>query len=265
MSQEDIIKYSQQIVLYKSQQDYLVANGFFVVYEIYPYFVTVNHAIEPERHYEGDTHLVLHANGKELNTRTFKLTKWQFIDLYSFPKNDRKENIFSFPYLDKREDFAFCQAQKEELQSTISELPYRIMDADPASCHHKHFDFIQMPTQITKPIIDGHYHIAGKILTESTGPMWEYKSYFYTNMKYIGSFEGLYQFQSSQSATLDDWKGLSGSPVFDDDLKLVGMAVRYNDYDNILLVFPADDIAWYLRNDCIPTPEGMEYYNNRSS
>lgn len=252
MKESEIIKYSQQIVLYKSPQDYLIANGFFVEYEHFPYFITVNHAIEPQIHYEGDVHLILHANGKELNTRTIKLDKWQFIDLYAFPKTDNKVDKFSLPYFDIREDFAFCQVQKTIQDPAISTLPYHIQDAAPATCHNKHLDFIRLPEQLAKPTKDKYYHIAGKILQQRARDiLWKYNTYFYTNMKYIGDFEGLYQFQSYQSATLEDWKGLSGSPVFDDELKLVGVAVRYNEEDNILLVFPAEDIAWYLRNDIV--------------
>ena len=262
MEQRDIIKYSHQIVLRKSSKDFLIANGFFVKYETYPYFVTVNHAVEPNLCDEGEAHLVLHANGMELNTRTIKLNKWQFVNLYSFPQTGTNVNTFSFPRFEKREDFAFCQAQITELQHAVSELPYRIQGAASASCHNTHIEFINLPEQLTKPCKDKKFHIAGKILLQSTSLIWEYKSYFYTNMKYVGDFEGLYQFQSFQSATMDDWKGLSGSPVFDDELKLVGMAMRYNEADNILLVYPAEDIAWQLRNDCIPTPAEIEFYNN---
>ena len=45
MEKEDILKYSQQVISYLSDTEYNVANGFFVSYCGYYYFITANHSI----------------------------------------------------------------------------------------------------------------------------------------------------------------------------------------------------------------------------
>ena len=251
---EDIIKYSQQIIAYTSKTEYNIANGFFVRYNGYPYFLTANHAVAPDLMQLDKICFILHANATGLATRAIKVEKWQYIDLYKVPDDAGK---FVFPCFDERIDFAFCSVNRENFKKSVVCLNHRLKDADDASCHNKSFECINLPQPNIQPSVDREYYVAGKILNPIGAVMWEYKPYFYSNMKYIGQCDGdkLYEFKVFQIATNAELEGLSGSPVFDKDKNLIGMAVRYRDYDNVLRVLPAEDIVSYLKNDCCPYEE----------
>lgn len=74
----------------------------------------------------------------------------------------------------------------------------------------------------------------------------ECKTYFYEDMTFIGDWEGLWEFHINQQSTIDDWAGLSGSPVFNEDENIIGMALRYREEDNALRVLPANELTKHL-------------------
>lgn len=252
MNKEDIIKYSQQIVLYKSPKEYLIANGFFVRYDSYFYFITVNHAIEPNFYYEGDAHLILHIKGEGLTTKTIRIANWHFIDLYKLPDDGEK---YFFPRFERREDFAFCSIIKENMKENINTLPYLLSKAAPTSCHHKKFACIQLPKQLTVPDSKKKYHVAGMILKQPNEVRWTYIEDYYDMIYYNTVCDNIYEFKIQQPTTEERMKGLSGSPVFDEDLNFVGMSIRYDTETNKLTVLSAVDIAYYLKNDGISMQE----------
>ncbi len=254
MEENDILKYSQQIIAYLTETDYNIANGFFVRYNGYPYFITVNHATAPDLKQLDTICLVLHINATGLATRAIKIDRWQYIDLYKFHDNVEK---FALPYFDERIDLAFCSANKEDFEKSVVELDHRLVYADSSSCHHKSFAYIQLPSLNMQPTTEGEYYMAGKILFKKGTVMWEYKSYFYSGMKYLGQEERdhLYEFQIPQPANIEDFEGLSGTPILDADMNFIGIAIKYRDYDNVLRVLPAEDIVDFLKNDCSPSLE----------
>ena len=242
----DILEYSQQIVAIESDNEHIIANGFFVLINETYYFVTANHAISSKSELEGETQLVLHARWEGLSTRVVTLKKWQFIDLLKIPSSNGR---FAAPIKDYREDFTFCSLSKESIKESVRVLPYFLMESSPSSCHHKSFKCIKLPQQKGEPDTQERFYMAGKILEEKDGITWEYQKYYYPEMQYTGKFDNLYEFQLNEQVDLDKMKGLSGSPVFDSKCSFVGMALRYREEDGVLLVFPAEDIFWYLNND----------------
>ena len=55
--------------------------------------------------------------------------------------------------------------------------------------------------------------------------------------------------------SIENIKGLSGSPVFDCNKNCIGMAIRYREYNNTIVVLPIEEIVYYLKNDCMPNIE----------
>jgi len=256
MEKEDILKYSQQVISYLSDTEYNVANGFFVSYCGYYYFITANHAITYDEIGESkpfeEVYLILHINGQELTTKAIKLSNWQTIDLY---KVIQTESIFPRMKLDEIEDIAFCSIYPSGLRNNIVELPFRLKEAQPNSCVKKQIYSIPLSNDIATPNIENNYYLAGKILNGSNSYIQEYVEYFYKNIKFIGMAGKFYVFQMPTNISNENIKGLSGSPVFDSNKKCIGMAIRYCEYNNTVVVLPIEEIVYYLKNDCMPDIE----------
>lgn len=256
MEKEDILKYSQQVISYLSDTEYNVANGFFVSYCGYYYFITANHSITYDDIGESqlleEIYLILHIHGKGLTTKAIKLNNWQTIDLY---KVIRTESIFPRMKLDEIEDIAFCSIYPASLKNNITELPFRLKEAQPNSCVKKQIYSIPLSNDIATPNIENNYYLAGKILNGSNSYIREYVEYFYKNIKFIGMEGKFYIFQMPTNISIENIKGLSGSPVFDCNKNCIGMAIRYREYNNTIVVLPIEEIVYYLKNDCMPNIE----------
>ncbi len=239
---DELLKYSQQIIAYDSASEYYIANGFFVLYKDSYYFITAEHAIFYEYELLSNVYFVLHENGNNLNTYVKKFDKWQVVKLYLMPDD---VSGFTFPIQIGSEDFAFCRIEKNE--ETI-ELPFFLSGEKFASCSNKSFEYILIKDNLTYPSSEKKYYFGGKKLEKTTSECRIYKTYFYSDMSYIGNQGDLYVFKIKDSPALDDMKGLSGSPVFDEDKEFVGIAVRYCAEYNTLLVYPAENMLYYLEN-----------------
>lgn len=260
MQIDNILKYSQQLIAYFPDDNPLCFNGFFVKCHNYYYFVTVNHGVAPDLKKANKICLVLHANSIGIATRTIRLIKWQFIDFY---EQTEKQNTYSIPrcIMENREDFAFFGVNKEEIEKSVETLPFRLQEAEDASCHNKKVSSIILPENINHPTKYKKYFVVGKLLSDVNSVLKRYDILSFENMEYIGDFEGIHEFKIMQSTNYEHCSGLSGSPVFDEDANFVGMALRYREEDNVLRVYPASDIKYYLHNDYTISPEEQEYYN----
>lgn len=59
---------------------------------------------------------------------------------------------------------------------------------------------------------------------------------FHTNLKYIGDQEDYYVLKYDKPVIVDEWKGLSGSPVINKDGELIGIACSVDDIQNLIFV-----------------------------
>jgi len=260
MQIEDILKYSHQLIAYFHNDEPLKFNGFFVEYHNNYYFVTVNHGVAPDLKETDKICFILHANSIGIATRIIPIKNWQFIDFY---EQNEKQEKYSIPRCkrEEREDFAFFGVNIEEMGKSVEMLPFRLQDADDASCHNKTVYPITLPEDIALPTKDKKYFVVGKLLHNINPACKKYDILSFEGMEYIGDFEGIHEFKIKQITDYKHCSGLSGSPVFDEDMNFVGMAIRYREEDNVLRVYPASDIKYYLHNDCTILPEEQDYYN----
>lgn len=256
MKKEDVLKYSQQIISFISDEEYNVANGFFVIYNEFRYFITANHAITYDEIGESkpfeEVYLILHINGQELTTKAIKLSNWQTIDLYKFIQT---ECIFPRMELDEIEDVVFCSIYPSILKGSIKELPFRLKDAQPNSCNKKEIYSIPLSDDIITPNAENNYYLAGKILQESTFCIREYVEYFYEDIKFIDKEGKFYTFKMPTHISMENIRGLSGAPIFDGQKNCIGMAIKYRPDDDTLIVLPIEEIIFYLKNYCMPDSE----------
>lgn len=57
---------------------------------------------------------------------------------------------------------------------------------------------------------------------------------------------GNYKLKYANHVVYDDWAGLSGAPVFNDKVQLIGMVIEVNVTDDTILVFPMEKIMKYM-------------------
>lgn len=92
---------------------------------------------------------------------------------------------------------------------------------------------------ISKPLESESFIVAGKCHNKVTGVKMEYENAWHEDIKYEGTNgDGNYIFKNAEPVNHDDWKGLSGSPVFDSHLHLVGMLLRDAEVNDTLIVMP---------------------------
>lgn len=92
---------------------------------------------------------------------------------------------------------------------------------------------------IAEPIGDEDFIVAGKIYNEVRGVRMEYRNAWNEGIRLQGTnTDGNYVFKNAVPVVHDNWKGLSGSPVFDSHLHLVGMLLRDAEVNDTLIVMP---------------------------
>lgn len=242
MEIDDILKYSQQFIAFFKDDRPKLFNGFFLQSKWYTYLITVNHGMAIDFNQADKIYFVLHANSEGLSTRAVEIKTWHFIDLFKFPE----EGVFEFPFPDERVDFAYCIVDKKDFEGSLKILPFIIQGADPSSCRRRTIHPILFPEKDIVPSECKKYYLAGKIMAFVNDANVVCRTYFYGDMNYMREWDGLYEFHINQPSSIDDWAGLSGSPVFDEDENFMGMALRYREEDNVLRVLPACEIADYL-------------------
>lgn len=250
MDKNNVIKYSYQIIAYKSNGEHNVANGFFARVREFLYFITANHAVTLDNCEEivrsipiENINLILGVDGDNFETKAIQLDLWEFFDSYEFDNKFR----FSLPTLYKREDLAVCGINLKEAKSKLVMLPFIIKNSLPSTCHNKKLSVINLPLNIGQPDEIKKYYLGGKVLKEISIILAEYEEHFYVKIKYLYECNGYYYFKIFDDVSNID--GLSGSPLFDEEIKLVGMVIRYNYNEKILIVLPATRIYDYIEDD----------------
>lgn len=254
MKKEDLLKYSFQIIAYLSNKEYNIANGFLVMIDNIICFVTAAHSVVVDdistSKSLNEVYLMLHVDGEKLTTKALKLENWLFIDLMSASSKQFSYNLSDYAEIGRKEDFAYCIIESNNIKEMVAELSFKLKAAEPNTCHSKKVSYIDICNNLTIPESSKKYYMAGRILKEASRLLIkEYEEYFYSEMDFIGvDDDGYYKFRLSEQVSIDCMEGLSGTPIFDNDKKFVGMAVRFVPNENIVRAFPAETILYYLNN-----------------
>lgn len=254
MKKEDLLKYSFQIIAYLSKKEYNIANGFLVMIDNIVCLVTAAHSVVDDDISTSKpldkVYLMLHVDGNEFKTKVLELKNWQFFDLIAVPKEQLSYNLSDYMEIAKKEDLAYCIIESNKIKDMVAELSFKLKGAEPNTCHSRKVSYIDICNNLTMPESNKKYYMAGRILKEASRLLIkEYEEYFYREMEFIGmDDDGYYKFRLSEQVSIDCMAGLSGTPIFDNDKKFVGMAVRFVPNENIVRAFPAETILYYLNN-----------------
>lgn len=230
-------------------------SAFILVYKKHHWLITADHVIHPDKHgmdkqkNKGQDNEYRYAliNNKnvpnELQTVCTSLFGFYFYDKYldlhsQFTAEELKELGATEDDFFERVDVAFCDVS--------SGFPYECLthelrdnDGNLIVKHGLHKLMI-IEESITQPRESLSYRVYGVVKNDiDDGIRFNRCNATYSGLKYIGGEDGLYMFQMpNKTAKLDEWAAISGSAMFDEEGKVVGVVVRVCEETGIVRVVP---------------------------
>lgn len=228
-------------------------SGFFLSHRNKIFFVTADHNIHMRDHEEGirtgkenPVFIVNNeTNMSDLSTGLTPLGGFYYYDGYNFgalwDPNTRPEDIdpelLQIP--DDMPDFAFCE------HSGIVQMPIL---TDELKCGNE----IIVPAKQAKLIInsqcvaeaskDRFYVVTGTVLNEIKGLYNYRRNAIFVDITFRERDGDDLLFDYPGSLKHEEWKAISGAPLFDNHFHLVGMVVRVIEEDNAIRVIPIQRI-----------------------
>lgn len=220
--------------------------GFVVRYKDCNFFITADHVIHGQ-HFEADERnaednvvgVLLCKNDMECYASLvvplggiYDFTKYQL------PKS--KDDLV-FPEL---VDVAFCKVD-EKLEACVT-IELRIEDEIIVPAGEPK-GFITTELFLEYPSKDELYVVAGTILkVHQNGIRFSPLNAVYCGLEYVETIDNLFHLKYPQIIDYQQWAGLSGSPVFNNEGKLLGMLLRVEDGGHAVWVKPISEIVKLL-------------------
>ena len=220
--------------------------GFVVQYKCYKFFITADHVIHGE-HFEADERNVEDNVVGVLQCKNDMECYASLVvplgGIYDFTKYQipKSKDDLVFPEL---VDVAFCKVD-EELEACVT-IELRIENEIIVSAGEPK-GFITTELFLEHPSKDELYVITGTILkVHQNGIRFSPLNAVYCGLKYIETENNLFHLKYPQIIDYQQWAGLSGSPVFNNEGKLLGMLLRVEDGGHAVWIKPISEIVKLL-------------------
>ena len=220
--------------------------GFVVQYKGYKFFITADHVIHGE-HFEADERNVEDNVVGVLQCKNDMECYASLVvplgGIYDFTKYQipKSKDDLVFPEL---VDVAFCKVD-EELEACVT-IELRIENEIIVSAGEPK-GFITTELFLEHPSKDELYVITGTILkVHQNGIRFSPLNAVYCGLKYIETENNLFHLKYPQIIDYQQWAGLSGSPVFNNEGKLLGMLLRVEDGGHAVWIKPISEIVKLL-------------------
>lgn len=211
-------------------------SGFIVKYENEQYFVTADHNL----------HLDDHKSA--LNVRTGKEYVVSIFTNYTPPDNLLSTVVTplgGFYYMEQ-----FCLEKPEEANEIIDITLCKMKDLNlqyPFLCDDVQFskqNKLTIPIEcFNEPQADKNYFIFGQIKTRIVGVRVEREKTVKECLRFISKAKDYFLFNASETITdLEEWEGLSGSPVISEDGDCVGVLCSVNEKSKAIWVMPINKV-----------------------
>lgn len=233
--------------------------GFVVRYKDYNFFITADHVIHGE-HFEADERdakdnvvgVLLCKNDMECYASlTVPLGGIYDFTKYQLPKS--KDDLV-FPEL---VDVAFCKVDEKLNACVTTELS---IDDEIIVSAGEPKGYIPTEMFLEHPSKDKLYVVAGIILrVHQNGIRFSPLNAVYCGLEYVETIDNLFHLEYPQIIDYQQWAGLSGSPVFNNEGKLLGMLLRVEDGGHAVWVKPISEIVKLL--DCSLSIEKLNLDN----
>lgn len=212
--------------------------GFFINYRGELFFITADHNIHIEDHKKNertgiDNHLGVLNNvtdRSKLSTMITPIGGFYYMESFDISKEDLNPQLI---------DVAISLVNRE-----LFEAPFLtdedIKDHDLHSLvspNEEKFEFLD--EHIIEPSCEDLYYIFGKIKPEFKGLMLHRENTFKNNLKYIDSYGNYLLLNTEEEISdYDDWSGLSGSPVLNQEGKCIGVLCSVTEGTKSVFVKP---------------------------
>ena len=255
---EILIKTNYQIVINKDKEfkDFPIAygSGFFIHYHNNLFFLTADHNIHYNDHQVnerlGEENYVGILNNisipEQLTTIITPIGGFYFMESFDISKPDLDHQLF---------DVAISL-----VDNTKFEAPFltdeNFIDGDQIIVSPKEHKYQFLEEHIAEPNNSDTYYIYGKIKPEIKGLYLHRQGVFVSNIKFV-SKSGSYLLLNTENEieNYEDWAGLSGSPVLNQDGKCIGVLCSVIEKTKSIFVKPFERILPIL--ETIPIQEKL--------
>ena len=261
MKDKSLIEYvwrnSYQIVGWgkdESTQNFpiIFGGGFVLRYNDEYVFITADHVIHLDDYEEGERMgdkckfaLVCNCN-EGLTTMLLPISGFYSEDEYNFNKYINGEEELEVTLIPNLRDVAISILRSKKVMEKLYTCELQREDE---ILVRKGLQKLYLTLEsITEPSSEKCYVVAGVVQNSSKGIKWEKLNAIYDNLKYAGKEMGLYKFRCEDKINITEWEGLSGSPLFDESKKVVGMILRAVPDDNLVWVLPMSNILEVIRH-----------------
>ena len=234
--------------------DPFYGSAFFLTYKKRIWFITANHVVHPdlfdycihrdnqEHPYEYKYFLVNNENSRIKLEELTHLLRFSFFYKHEqgiFSYEDLKNAGINAPSLFKIIDIALCEL-KNVLPETF--LTHRLSDVNENILVKEGLTKLLISSeQFIEPNINDQYFIYGAVKNKYIDEHnFNRCNAMHCNLQYVKEHEEQYMFKNPTAITQDEWQAISGSAVFNQDGKVVGIAVRI--YLNSIMAIPSKTI-----------------------
>lgn len=217
-------------------------SGFMVQYKNVVFFITADHVLhfadyESENKIRtGIDNVVSIYNNVRPDTNAIStvctpLGGFYYMDGFNLTKPNELPELI---------DVAVCVMKPISFQYPFLTDEKEFQDKEKATGQPK---FILTEANFTEPDTDNNYFIYGKIKTQMKGLMLYRENTLKENLKYVYKSGDYYLLNTPDIITdIDEWSGLSGSPVFDNHGLCIGVLCSVSPNSNSIWVMPFEKV-----------------------
>jgi hypothetical protein len=246
---EIIVKTTYQITISKeptfTSKPIAWGAGFFVHYKSNIFFITADHNIHIEDHKLNertgiDNYVGVLNNISDRNALSSVITPiggFYYMERFDISKEDLEPQLI---------DVAISMVTNKTFEAPfLTDENIKDTDGSLVSPNEQKLEFLE--EHIVDPTKTDNYFIYGKIKPHFKGLMLHRSQTFKNNLKYEGAYED-YILLSTRELISDyeDWAGLSGSPVLNQDGKCVGVLCSVTEGTTSVFVKPFSKIKILL-------------------
>ncbi len=245
---EILVKTTYQVVISneKSFQSNPIAfgAGFFINYKDKLFFITADHNIHIEDHKMSertgiDNCLAILNNISDKMTFSTIMTPiggFYYMESFDISKEDLNPQLI---------DVAISMVDRGKFEAPFfTDEDIRDGDTILVSPNEEKFEFLE--EHIDAPKESDSYYVFGKINPHFKGLFLHRNNTFKNNLKYIDTFGNYMLLNYTDEIVYDDWAGLSGSPVINQNGKCIGVLCSVNEGTKSVFVKPFSKILPFL-------------------
>lgn len=226
--------------------------GFFIKNENNLWFITADHVIHNKDHQEGKRTsqnyqyaILNNITGDGLSTvltRIYGFHSMESFNLNPYLKGEENIEVAMIPDL---KDIAFSLI-KEGSSLRYPFLTHELQLEDQIMVPAGREKLNLKKDSFGEPTIDEKYIVMGGIQNSNRGIQWQRCNVIHDELTFERESDGMFVFKSPAPIQIEQWEGLSGSPFFSQNGKLIGMIIRAVEVDDTVLVFPISKIMYYI-------------------